>query len=112
MRVISRDKLKRKLERADDFVLVEVSPPEDYEQQHLPMALNVPLDQDFDETIQQVLPNKQQCVVVYGGNSQRNEATMAAQRLEALGYQDVMSFPPGKSDWRHAGLHVEHSRHL
>lgn len=110
MRVISRDELKHKLERADDFALVEVSPAPDYEREHLPMALNVPLDHDFEQTIQQVLPNKSQAVVVYCGNANSNDAAIAARRLEALGYRNVMNFSLGKTDWQHAGLHVEHSR--
>ena len=42
---ISRDELKRKLDRGDNFHLVETLPKTAYQHAHLPSAINLPPDQ-------------------------------------------------------------------
>lgn len=48
---------------ADGAQLVEVLPPEDYEDEHLPGAINIPLKQLDRETTRQL--NRSRPVVVY-----------------------------------------------
>jgi rhodanese-related sulfurtransferase len=43
--LISREDLKAKLDRGDDFVLVEALPPPRYREGHLPRAINLPATQ-------------------------------------------------------------------
>jgi rhodanese-related sulfurtransferase len=61
---ISRDELKKKLERKDAFVLVETLPAATYHHVHLPGAINLPPDQvrDLAPTF---LPDKNADIVVY-----------------------------------------------
>jgi rhodanese-related sulfurtransferase len=42
---ISRDQLKQKIDRKDDFLLVETLPRVAYQHAHLPGAINLPPDQ-------------------------------------------------------------------
>ncbi|HLL40848.1 MAG TPA: rhodanese-like domain-containing protein [Rubrobacteraceae bacterium] len=66
---ISREDLKAKLEREDDFILVETLSEEQYEHAHLPGAVNLPPDQ-VRELAGKVLPDKDADVVVYCGSPQ------------------------------------------
>ena len=66
---ISREDLKAKLDRGDDFVLVETLPEEQYQHAHLPSAINLPPDQ-VRELASEVLPDKEADVVVYCGSPQ------------------------------------------
>ena len=61
---ISRDELRKKLERKDAFVLVETLPAATYHHVHLPGAINLPPDQvrDLAPTL---LPDKNADIVVY-----------------------------------------------
>lgn len=111
MRAITRNELLGKIQRADDFALVEVLPSAEYDRYHLPGALNVPLGKDFSEKIQQALPNKQQAIVVYCKDSECEASPEAAKRLDDLGYREVMDYSGGKVDWKKAGLRVEEGRH-
>jgi rhodanese-related sulfurtransferase len=61
---ISRDELKRKMERNDDFLLLETLAPAAYEQGHLPGAVNVPLDK-LRELAPDLAPEKDAEIVVY-----------------------------------------------
>ena len=64
MKTISRDELKAKMVRKDDFVLVEALAKASYDHAHLPGAINIPPDQVAD-LAPTVLPDKNADIVVY-----------------------------------------------
>jgi rhodanese-related sulfurtransferase len=66
---ISREDLKAKMDREDDFVLVECLSEEQYGDAHLPGAVNLPPDR-VRELAGELLPVKDADVVVYCGGSQ------------------------------------------
>jgi len=61
---ISRDELKAKVDRDDDFVLVETLAPHAFEHAHLPGAINLPPDL-VRELAPRILPDKAREIVVY-----------------------------------------------
>ena len=61
MKTISRDDLKEKIDRGDEFVLLEVLSEESYRREHLPGAIRF---QDMD-MIADLLPDKSTEVVAY-----------------------------------------------
>lgn len=61
---ISRDELKTKTDRGDDFVLVETLPAQTYHHAHLPGAINLPPDQ-VSRIAPTLLPDKNAEIVVY-----------------------------------------------
>ena len=63
---ISRDELKQKIDRGDDFLLVETLPEFMYNQRHLPGAINLPPN-DVQRRAAEVLPEKDAEIVVYCG---------------------------------------------
>ena len=69
-------------------------------------ARNVPLGDQFESKIQEVVPDKSQPVLVYCLDEECEASTKAAQKLEELGYQDVYDYKAGKMDWRESGLPV------
>jgi len=64
MKTISRDELKQKIDRQDNFILVETLPETAYHHAHLPGAINLPLDKVSAEALN-LLPNKDAEIVVY-----------------------------------------------
>ena len=65
---ISREESKEKMERGDDFVLVETLDEEYYRHSHLPGAVNLPPD-EVGEKAAEVIPDKSAEVVVYCMNT-------------------------------------------
>jgi len=61
---ISRDELKKKIDRHDEFLLVETLPETAYHHSHLPGAINLP-PQNLLELAATLLPNKEADIVVY-----------------------------------------------
>ena len=64
MKTISREDLKEKIDRGDDFVLLEALSEASYRRAHLPGAIHV---QDMD-SISYLLPDKSTEVVAYCSN--------------------------------------------
>lgn len=64
---ITRDELKAKMDRGDDFLLVEVLPTPYYRHTHLPGAVNLPPDQ-VKELAPTLLADKAAEIIVYCAN--------------------------------------------
>ncbi len=64
MKTISREDLKEKIDRGDDFVLLEVLSEQSYARGHLPGAFRF----QGKDTIPDLLPNKGTEVVAYCSN--------------------------------------------
>ena len=64
IKTIARDELKAKLDRRDNFLLVETLPQTAYEHAHLPGAINLPPDR-VSELAPSLLPDKSADIVVY-----------------------------------------------
>ena len=61
---ISREELRAKIDRGDDFLLVETLPQESYRKAHLPGAINLPPDR-VQELAPRLLPDRSAEIVVY-----------------------------------------------
>lgn len=110
MNKISRTELQDKLERNRELSLVEVLGSEEYDDFHLPRALNVPLGEDFETTVQQALPDKDAEIVVYCWDENCEASSKAARKMDELGYSRVYDYEAGKKDWKEAGLPTETGR--
>jgi rhodanese-related sulfurtransferase len=62
--IISRDELKAKIDRGDDFALVEALSEESYRDWHLPGAINIPADR-VNELAPRLVPDRNAEIVVY-----------------------------------------------
>ena len=60
---ISREELREKIERGDEFVLVDVLDELFYRHSHLPGAINIPLDEVA--SAEEKIPEKETEIVVY-----------------------------------------------
>ena len=63
-RTISRDELKQKIDRKDDFLLVETLPATAYHHNHIPGAINLAPD-SVSKLAPHLLPDKGAEIVVY-----------------------------------------------
>lgn len=108
MLTISRNELQRRLTSCPNLKLVEVLPETDYREYHLRGAINVPLDDRFEEHVLKAVPDKNQTVIVYSLNFECENSEQATQLLLKMGYQSVYDYEPGKIDWNAAQLPIEH----
>jgi rhodanese-related sulfurtransferase len=106
---ISRDELLRKIERSDEFTLVDALPPMSYAVSRLPGAINIPPEQ-VDELAPRRIPDPRTDIVVYCANETCDSSVETGKRLVELGYRNVRHYAEGKADWLNAGLAVERGR--
>ena len=85
--------------------LIEVLTARDYKREHLPQAINIPLEELNAETTAAL--RKDHPVIVYGADYQCDLSARAAWRLESMGYQEVYRYTAGKADWLAAGFPTE-----
>jgi rhodanese-related sulfurtransferase len=85
--------------------LVEVLPASDYKKEHLPQAINIPLQTLNSETAKVL--RKDVAVIVYCSDFQCDLSARAGWRLETMGFQEVYRYTPGKADWLAAGWPTE-----
>ncbi len=113
VRTISRDELIRMCEEGVNFKLVDVLPRESYDQEHIPGAISLPLD-EIAWGAWRVL-DKEDNIIVYCGSFECPASTNAANKLAELGYQNVADYKGGLKDYKESGrpllgsLHGEHS---
>jgi rhodanese-related sulfurtransferase len=105
---ITREQLKEKMDRGDDFVLVEALSQKHYQSSHLPGAINLPYE--FVDEAEKVLPDKNAEIIVYCMNPECVASAEEARELEEMGYERVLHYAAGKQDWIKAGLPVEGKR--
>lgn len=105
---ITREELKEKIERGDDFVLVDALSQQHYERSHLPGAINLPYE--FVDDAEQKIPDKNAEVVVYCMNVDCAASVEEARELEKMNYTNVRHYVEGKQGWIQAGLPVESKR--
>jgi rhodanese-related sulfurtransferase len=106
---ISRESLWQKIERGDEFVLVDALPPLAYAASHLPGAISMPPEY-VTARARRRIPDSHMEIVVYCASSTCDSSLVVADRLIALGYRNVRHYAEGKRDWVVGGLPLEGGR--
>lgn len=83
------------MEEEEDYLILDVRTPEEYEEAHIPEAVNVPNETIGTEEIPE-LPDKEQLIFVYCHSGNRSK--QASQKLADLGYTNIIEFG-GINDW-------------
>ena len=98
---ISAEELEDALNSETPPVLINTLPRDAHEAKHIPGSVSVPVD-DLDR-VEDLVPNKDEPIVVYCANADCDASPKAAEKLEEMGYTDVTDFEDGYAGWRQAG---------
>lgn len=105
--MITAHELQEKLARGDDFVLIDALAPMAYAHSHLPGAINMPPNLVEPTRCAKRMPDRAAEIVVYCANSECDDSTITAERLQTLGYTNVRHYAGGKDEWKKLGLPLE-----
>jgi rhodanese-related sulfurtransferase len=106
---IDCEELWEKVQRGDDFVLVDALSPMSYALSRLPGAINI-TPTWVDDRARRRIPDLGTEVVVYCSGATCDASVEVARRLIELGYRSVRHFTEGKRAWIDAGLPLESGR--
>jgi len=83
----------------DNFPLIEALPPRYGKRARLPGAINIPVDEQFEEKAREAVPDKGRTIITYGTGNECPASRNTAERLDGLGYENVLAYEGGKADW-------------
>lgn len=92
--------------QGQDFTLIDVLPEGTYEDEHIPGAINIPLgDSEFAPRVEEFTgqPDPKKTVVVYCANTECDLSPKAADKLDAMGFEQVFDFEGGLEEWKEKG---------
>ena len=95
------DEVKKRLDRGDKFMLVDVREESEYAKDHLPGAIHLGkgvIERDIEERV----PDLKAEMVLYCGGGFRS--ALAADNLQKMGYTNVISMDGGIRGWREKGF--------
>jgi rhodanese-related sulfurtransferase len=95
------DEVKKRLDRGDKFMLVDVREESEYAKDHLPGAIHLGkgvIERDIEARV----PDLKAEMVLYCGGGFRS--ALAADNLQKMGYTNVISMDGGVRGWREKGF--------
>jgi len=97
IREVSIDDVKTRLDRGQQFLLIDVREESEYAEDHLPGAVHLGkgiIERDIEERV----PELSTPLVLYCGGGYRS--ALAADNLQKMGYTNVLSMDGGIRGWR------------
>ncbi len=94
------DEVKKRIERGDKFILVDVREESEFAEDHLPNAIHLGkgvIERDIETRV----PDLNAEMVLYCGGGFRS--ALAADNLQKMGYTNVISMDGGIREWREKG---------
>jgi rhodanese-related sulfurtransferase len=104
VREVTVDDVKARLDRGEEFLLVDVREESEYAKDHLPGAIHLGkgiIERDIEERV----PQLNAPLVLYCGGGYRS--ALAADNLQKMGYTNVLSMDGGIRGWREKHFSVE-----
>ncbi len=97
--------VKSKLDRSEKFLLVDVREESEFAKDHLPGAIHLGKG-IIERDIEQRVPDLKAPMILYCGGGFRS--ALAADNLQKMGYQNVLSMDGGIREWREKGYPLTH----
>jgi rhodanese-related sulfurtransferase len=94
------DEIKARLDRGENFVLVDVREESEWQKDHLPGAIHLGKGV-IERDVEQKIPDLKTELVLYCGGGFRS--ALAADNLQKMGYTNVISMDGGVRGWREKG---------
>jgi rhodanese-related sulfurtransferase len=91
------DDVKKRLDRGEKFLLIDVREESEYAKDHVPGAIHLGkgiIERDIEERV----PDANTLMILYCGGGFRS--ALAADNLQKMGYKNVISMDGGIREWR------------
>lgn len=96
--------VKTRLDRGEQFHFIDIREDHEFAQDHAKGARHLGKG-IIERDIESVVPDQQDAIVLYCGGGYRS--ALAADALQQMGYENVLSMDGGIRAWREAGFPLE-----
>ena len=86
---ITAEEAKKIMDSEEGYIILDVRTREEYDEGHIPGAIQIS-HEEIAEKAEEVLPDKDQLILVYCRSGRRSE--IAAEALVELGYTNIKEF--------------------
>ena len=86
---ITAEEAKKIMDTEEGYIILDVRTQEEYDQGHIPGAIVIS-HEEIEEKANEMLPNKDQLILVYCRSGRRSK--IAAEALVELGYTNIKEF--------------------
>jgi rhodanese-related sulfurtransferase len=100
IREVSVEDVKRKLDRGEEFLLIDVREDSEWAVDHLPKAIHLGKGV-IERDIERRVPEMNTPIILYCGGGFRS--ALATESLQRMGYTNVASMDGGIRGWRENG---------
>lgn len=105
---VSTEELKSRLDKGMDFHFWNVLTDEHFNGELIPGSHRIPLDRIGREAAaMHITPSSE--IVVYCAGPKCPMSQMAAEKLQRLGYTNVLTYEGGLEEWKKAGYEITKS---
>ncbi|MCG2586953.1 rhodanese-like domain-containing protein [Rhodohalobacter sulfatireducens] len=98
---IDAETLNQRLKGTQPPILINALAKDAYIAKHIPGSINIPTENA--EMAENIIPYKDAEIVVYCANADCTASPELAEKLEDMGYTNVIDFQEGLAGWRSAG---------
>lgn len=103
---ITKEELLELIQRKERFHLVDVRDTSDYQREHIRGAVHL-LIPEMNTKKLETLFKRRDLIVTYSLDKDCPAKNIAAQKLTALGYENVRAYQGSWKEWNEAGYPVE-----
>ncbi len=98
-RIISTVEMKKKFDtKSGDFVIIDARTPEEYQEVHIPGAINIP-EKTLEQNAHKLPEDKNRQIIFYCNGVKCGKSKRAAKKALKLGYTNVLVYADGMPVW-------------
>jgi len=105
MKTINAIDVQRKVASNEDVILINALGAASFRAKHIPGSVNIPAGK-VEEIAEQILPDKDQEIIVYCSSPSCTASPSAAKKMIELGYTNVSDFEAGLTGWLKEGFRL------
>lgn len=104
MQHISAQELNQRMNSDNRPVLINALPGDSFREKRIPGSINI--TEDNIDSVEHIIPDKDQDIVVYCANSDCDASPKLAEKLLDRNYKNVWDFEEGLEGWVEAGYQL------
>jgi len=97
--IISRDELKKKLDKKEPVKLLDVRDTPDYKKEHIKGALHLLISDMNEENLKKIFKTND-LIITYSLNFNCPASGIAAEKLLKFGFRQVLRYKGGWEEWK------------